>query len=171
MKKMIQITQIVGVALVLVLLAGCELPPEAGEVRVRLAADIRDAERLATLEVAIHGVGVQHANRPIDDGWVTWQPARHQVDLTTLEAGETIALGAGTVPARRYDRVRVVIESAQAQATDGVPLPLTLTVEPIAIPFELQSREQVEITIELIALPQANDGYELFTKAATISRR
>jgi hypothetical protein len=164
----------VGLAVVLSLIVlACSGPAASGtgSVSIWLAADIRGQENLRTLEIVVDSAGVHPFGRPIETDWVIWQPERSQVDLMALADGRTIRLGAGHVPAGPYDRARVVLEAGQARAANDTLLPLTLTVEPIAIPFELGPEDQVEITLELIAMPQANGGYELFTKAAMINRR
>ncbi|MFQ5856910.1 MAG: DUF4382 domain-containing protein [Anaerolineae bacterium] len=157
-----------GLLLGLVLLAGCGPASGTGQVTIRLAADIRDPGRLEALEITVETVGVHRAGRPIETDWITWKPEQEHVDLAALAPDGTIHVGAGDVPAGRYDRVRVVVEAGRARTAGGKLVPLTLTVEPIAVPFELKNGDQVEITIELIALARPDGGYELFTKSATI---
>ncbi len=163
---------VVGLFLGLSLLAGCAPASGTGRVTIRLAADIQQRDQLSSLEVVVETAGVHHADQPIGTGWVNWQAEPHRVDLMALSPDRTMYLGTGEVPAGRYDRARVVVEAGRAQAAgDGTPVPLIFNVEPIAIPFEIKNRDQIDITIELIALAQADGGYHLFTKSAAISNR
>jgi hypothetical protein len=159
----------VGILLSFFLLAGCRRTPGAGQVEIRLTADLSRAERLEALNVGIESVRVHRAGRPLETGWVSWPPTPAEVDLTSFRHTEPISLGVGEVPAGRYDRVQAVIESGQASRIGGTPVPLIVTVEPIALPFELEPQTRVTITIELIALAQDDTSYELFTKAAKLS--
>lgn len=157
------------VLFVSILLSSCRPASGAGRVRIRLAADVRDPANLSSLEIEVESTGVHHADRPFETDWITWQPERHRIDLVALGPDGTVEVGASDVPAGRYDRARVVVEAGQARTAGGEPVPLTLYVEPIAIPFELNNGEQIEITIELIGLAQADGSYEVFTKSAVIS--
>jgi hypothetical protein len=158
-----------GLLSVLVQCAGCGSPPQigSGTVRFQLTADVRDVEGLAALGVEVKAVGVQRAGQPIDQDWVWWPPAQTHVDLVAL-GDSVVQVAEGELPAGRYDRAWVVVEDGAAQSTSGERIPLIFTVEPIAIPLELKPGAPVQITVELIALPQADGGYELFTKSATI---
>lgn len=155
----------------LILLAGCLPASGAGRVTVQLTADIRGRDRLSGLEIEMETAGIHSAGHPIAASWVNWPAPSRQVDLLTIRPDETLVLGAAYVPAGRYDRVRIVVEAGYAERTDGAQVPLVLNVEPIALPFELKNDEHIEITMELIALAQADGGYHLFTKSAAISKQ
>lgn len=148
---------------------GCSVEAAPGRARFQLAAEIRQDEMVEVMHVSIVEVGLQSAGQTIGTGWLTSQPDRHEVDLATLRTGETVDLGAHRAPAGRYDRVRIVTEEGFAQLRNGDTVPLILTVEPIAAPFELQPGAEVDVLIKLIALRQADGGYELFTKSATVT--
>lgn len=164
-------TAIAGILLALTLLAGCRPASGMGRVSIRMAVDIRNPHNLTALEITVDNVGVQRADQSIDEGWITWQPARKHIDLASLKTDRAIAVGASAIPAGRYDRSRIIIEAGQAYGVGGSRIPLTLTVEPIALPFVLRHQKEIEITIELIALAQSDGGYELFTKSARISNQ
>jgi hypothetical protein len=149
--------------------AGCSVEPAPGRARFRLTAEIRQGERVDLMRVSIEEVGLQSTDEAIEAGWLTWQPNQDEIDLARLGAGASVDLGAHNAPAGAYDRVRVVTEESFVQLRNGEVVPLTLTVEPIAAPFVLRPGGEVDVLIELIALPQADGGYQLFTKSATVT--
>ena len=154
----------------LFLLASCAPVSGTGQVTIRLAADIQQRDQLSSLEVIVETVGVHHVDQPIETEWVNWQVEPQRVDLMALGPDRIVYLGTGEVPAGRYDRARVIVEAGQAQAAgDGTPVSLVFNVEPIAIPFRIKNGDQLDITIELIAVAQPDGRYHLFTKAAAIS--
>ncbi len=151
------------------LVTGCRIPEGRGRVRVYLTSDGRDLEGVRSLVVELTSAGLHPAGMPVEESWETWLISR-RVDLVPLAAGRTELISDVHVPAGRYDRVRVVVQSAQAWDIRGGKVPVRLTVEPIAAPFELKDGEMVEITIELIPLGTPREGFELFTKEAWVQK-
>jgi len=138
-------------------------------VRIYLASDGRDLEGVSSLEVELESVGLHPAGVPVEEGWLVWPAGRRRLDLATLGPGTAEPVGDVNAPAGRYDRVRVVVKSAQARSVSGDEVPVRVTVEPIAAPFKLKDGGMMEITIELIALASPDGGYELFTKDVRVS--
>jgi hypothetical protein len=149
--------------------AACSRQPSAGRIHFYLTADVRAAGRVDVLQVSITEVGVHPVGQAIETGWLGWPPDQHDVDLTTVTAGSPLSLGMASAPAGRYDRVRIVAEGGSTRLQNGDSVPLTLTVEPIAAPFQLRPYSEVNVRIELIAWPQTGGGYELFTKSAVVT--
>ena len=136
-------------------------------MRVYLTGDGRDVQSVRRLVMELESVGLHPAGMPVEEGWRTW-PIHRSVDLVALAAGARELIGAVDAPAGRYDRVRVVVARAHAQSAVGREIPVRVTVEPIAAPFELKNGETVTITVELIALGTPQEGFELFTKDAHV---
>ncbi|RME44281.1 MAG: DUF4382 domain-containing protein [Chloroflexi bacterium] len=157
-----------GVVIGMILLAGCTPASGSGRVSMQLATDVQRRDQLASLEVEIATAGIHTAGHPITAAWINWQAKPERVDLMSLGPNETLDLGSGEVPAGNYDRVRIVVEAGHAVSADGKPTPLTLNVEPIALPVVLKNGQHIEVVIELIAIARPDGSYHLFTKSATM---
>ncbi len=161
-------TVVIGLFVSVVLLAGCTPASGSGQVSVWLATDVQQPDQLTSLEVEITTAGIHSAGHPITAAWINWRAKPQRVDLLNLEPNETLDLGTGEAPAGNYDRVRIVVESGHAVSAEGKPTPLTLNVEPIALPIALKNGQQIDIVIKLIAMAQLDGSYHLFTKSATL---
>ena len=150
----------------IIITIGCSSKTGAGTLHLYLSADIRSRSALETLSVEMARVGVQPANRPIHDDWITAPAHTTSFDLLALTSAPAAEMGSIEIPAGKYHRVWAELASGKALNPSRENLPLVLTVEPIAIPFDIRAGDNIPITIELIAMPQTDGGYELFTKSA-----
>lgn len=155
--------------MILLLAVGCRAPTGMGRVQVYLAGDGRDVRGVRRLVMELESVGLHPAGMPVEEAWRTW-PVHRQVDFVVLAAGAREFIGEVDAPAGRYDRVRVLVTRARAQGAAGEEIPVRVTVEPIAAPFDLKNGEMVAITIELISLGTPQEGFELFTKDAQVRK-
>jgi len=110
-----------------------------GRVEVRVTDHRAAIDDFATLHVELAEVALHGRGRPRDQGWVPAVRGAAAVDLVPLKEGRWAVVGVGTVPAERYDAVRVRFGAMRGALRAG-PVPdvraigstvaVTLTVVP-----------------------------------------
>lgn len=118
-------------ALALGLAAGCASSPSSpgfGTMRVRMtdAPGDFDAVNLVITEVSVRREGTDAESDTVSGEWVVLSDGSATYDLMDLRNGIFATIGEASVPAGRYNQVRLKLGSGSTVVIDGVTHPLVV---------------------------------------------
>jgi len=152
--------------------AGCQASgSEPGILEVRLwdhreaIGDFREL-RLTLSTIAIHPTG-----QPRTEGWIEWQPAVQELDLTQYVAGREMVISQIPIKAGPYNAVRLIVPQASGILTDGQPVEVKVNFEVVALDFQIYSDQTTTLGLDLVVMDLSDhpgQGYELQLREAVV---
>lgn len=123
------------------------------------------------LNLTIASVGIHAAHLPGDQGWLDLEVSQQLLDLTRYVDGRYQVILEKEMTSGSYDGVRVKITDARGTLKDGKKLNPHVSVEPVALRFNIDPGKKTIITLDLIVLDKSDEaqGYEIFLKTGYVT--
>ena len=161
----VQALLFIWIAGLVYILTACQATSSPSSLTVLLSVT-GDLSAFTGLTIYLADVRLHRADQPRDAGWYSLPPLMQEVNLVV---GQKIRIAEGVLPGATYDRVWVVVTSAEGALRRGRRMVLEAIVEPIALLPPLAAGRSGTVQITLVVLERAQPPmgrYVVFTQDA-----
>ena len=152
---------------------GCSEPEPGLEIEV--IAELRDGERLASLQFEILDIQVQPAgyevtaDHQVTPEWIGLEKRVESFDVCDVTSGP-LTIAQARVPAGRYDRIFLRPSSLIGTTHDGEQVYIENVMEPTAFPLEVVEDQAHVLRLEVIVLESLDERRKLSIFAKNVEQ-
>lgn len=143
---------------------GCSSSSHQGTIEV-LVSDHPDAVGdFSPFEVELASVDLHPAGEPFKTGWLQLQPLHEVVDLTEVVGADSVLVIRQSIPAGKYDAIRINAGEARGTLLDGGEIDLGNFSQVGRIKLSLANGQTVTLLVDLklqTRLDHSGQGYGL----------